>query len=98
MPPREEELKEIHRLVRENNIMLHRMRRNAFWGGLIKFILYTALLLIPIYLYLQYLAPIMNDALAALQQVQGVGAQASMQFSGLQDLLRQVQSVLNSSR
>ena len=42
--PEQGQQREIYRLVRENNKMLHSMRRNAFWGGVIKFLLYAILL------------------------------------------------------
>ena len=45
MPPNAD-LQEVLRLTKENNKMLHKMRRNAFWGGVIKFVLYAVVFLI----------------------------------------------------
>ena len=85
-------LEEAYRLPKDNKRMLHAMRRNAFWGGLLKFVIYAALILAPLWFYMQYLAPAMNQALETMQQVQGTGAEAQAQLSGLQDALRELQS------
>ena len=70
--------------------MLHAMRRNAFWGGVIKFVLYALVIVVaPLWLYATYLAPIMNEMLDTYQQVQGTGVKAQAQFSDLQNLLKQ---------
>ncbi|OGG57416.1 hypothetical protein A2853_00640 [Candidatus Kaiserbacteria bacterium RIFCSPHIGHO2_01_FULL_55_17] len=88
--PFNEELKELVRLTKENNRMLHSMRRHAFWGGLIKFILYALILVAaPLWLYSTYLAPVMEQILETYQQVQGTGAKAQAQFTDLQDVLTQ---------
>ena len=83
-------LQEMYRLTKENNKMLHKMRRNAFWGGLIKFLLYAALFLaLPFWLYATYLAPMMEQALDTYQQIQGTGAKAQAQFSDIQGFINQ---------
>ena len=68
------------------------MRRNAFWGGIIRAIVYIALLLAPIWLYYSYLAPVVDKMFASVQQIQGTSAEAQAQFSGLQDAWKQLQS------
>lgn len=85
-------LRETYRLAKENNKMLHKMRRNALWGGIIKFILYAALLLIPAYLYLQYLSPIVGQMLKTMQEIQGTGAKAQVQFADWQKMLDQIRN------
>lgn len=83
---------DVYRLVRENNRMLHAMRRNAFVGGIIKLLLYVGLFVaLPLWLYATYLAPITEQALGALGQIQGTGVQAKNQISELQNLLKQLQ-------
>jgi hypothetical protein len=89
MPP--ENLQEIYRLVKENNRMLHKMRRTAFWGGIIKFILYAVLLLAPLWLYYSYLSPIVDSALGTMQELQGTGARAGAQFGNIEQFLKQLQ-------
>ncbi len=85
-------LQETYRLAKENNRMLHAMRRNAFWGGLLKFIIYAALLIAPLWLYANYLAPVMNQMVKTMNELQGTGAKAQAQFGGFQDVLKQLQA------
>jgi len=83
-------LQEMYRLTKENNKMLHKMRRNAFWGGIIKFVLYALVLVVaPLWLYATYLAPMMEQVLDTYQQVQGTGAKAQAQFSDIQGFIDQ---------
>jgi hypothetical protein len=50
-------LEEIRSLVGENNDMLRAQRRNAFIGGIVKWIIRFAFILIPLYYYLTYVHP-----------------------------------------
>jgi hypothetical protein len=96
MPPNQE-LQELLRLTRENNKILHRMRRDAVLGGAIKFILYALVLVAaPLWLYATYIAPMMEEVLNTYQQIQGTGARAQAQFSDFQDLLKQFQGQFSS--
>lgn len=81
-------------MTRENNKMLHAMRRNAFWGGIFKIILYAALLLVPLWFYMQYLAPVVDQALQTMQKVQGTSAQAQAQIGSFEQLMKQLQAKL----
>ena len=93
--PEQGQQREIYRLVRENNKMLHSMRRNAFWGGVIKFLLYAILLVaLPWWLYMTYLEPVVKSTMQAVDQIQGTGAKAEAQFGNLQDLLNQFKGFL----
>lgn len=85
-------LQETYRLAKENNKMLHAMRRSAFWGGVLKLIIYAVLLLAPLWFYMQYLSPIVSQALKTMQQVQGTGTQAQVQISNLQNMIKDLQS------
>lgn len=85
-------LQRTYELARENNKMLHAARRNAFWGGLLKFVLYAAFLFIPLWAYMQYLSPVVNEALKTMEKVQGTNAQAQAQLSGFENALKQLQS------
>jgi len=92
MEPDNQKLEEIYRLTKENNRMLHSMRRSAFWGGIIKFVLYTVVIVvIPFWLYMTYLAPMVESMMQTVQQIQGTGAKAQTQFSDFQNLLKQFQ-------
>ncbi|HEY4519658.1 MAG TPA: hypothetical protein VJH33_01310 [Candidatus Paceibacterota bacterium] len=86
----DKDIQDIYKVVRDNNRMLHAMRRNAFLGTIVKFLLYTGLLVVlPFWLYSTYLAPILGEVLGTLGQVQGVGANAQNQIGELQKLLQQ---------
>jgi predicted PurR-regulated permease PerM len=86
-------LQETYRLAKENNKMLHSMRRNAFWGGLFKILFYLVFfVIVPFYLYMQYLAPVVDQALKTMQQVQGSGTQAQLQLQNFQQTLQEIQS------
>ena len=84
---------EIYRLTKDNNKILHRMRRNAFIGGIVKFIFYILVLVIaPLWLYVTYLSPVLDQAMQTIDQVQGTSVKAQAQFQGFQDALKKFQS------
>ncbi len=86
MDPNGIRLTEIERLVQENNRMLHDMRRNAFWGGIFKFLMYVFLFIIlPWWIYQSYFAPIIGKVQTAAGQVQGV----QNPLTGLQNFFKQ---------
>ena len=89
----QDKLEEILRLARENNRMLHAARRNAWLGGIIKFILWAAFIIIPLWLYMQYVAPLMQGMLDTYQQLPGSSASVQAQFFGLQEALQKIQSM-----
>lgn len=92
MPPNQD-MQELLRLTRENNRMLHKIRRNAIWGGIIKFVLYGVVLVaVPLWFYAAYLGPMMGQVFETYQQVQGTGDKAQAQFGDLQKLLKQFQN------
>ena len=95
MEPYQGQQQEIYKLVRENNKMLHAMRRNAFWGGIIKFLLYAGLFVaLPWWLYMTYLAPVVGSTLQAVNQIQGTGAKAQAQLGSFQKAWQELQSKL----
>ena len=84
-------LTELLRLTEDNNRMLHKMRRNAFWGGLIKFVLYAFIFVgFPLWIYATYLAPVMDQMLKTYQEIQGTGVKAQAQFGDFQHMLDQL--------
>ncbi len=71
------------------------MRRNAFWGGIIKFLLYAGLFVVlPWWLYMMYLAPVVGSTLRAVNQIQETGAKAQAQVSGFAEMWKQFESKL----
>ena len=89
-------LTELVRLTQENNRMLHKMRRNALWGGILKFVLYALVLVVaPLWLYATYLGPMMEQVLDTYQQIQGTGAKAQAQFSDIQNFFQQLKDTVS---
>lgn len=86
------ELEQILKLTRENNRMLHAMRRNAWLGGIFKLIMWAALIIIPFWLYMQYLAPVMQSAMETMNQIQGTGAKAQAQFGDLNAAMQKLKN------
>lgn len=80
-----DKLEEILRLTKDNNRMLHAMRRNAFLGSVVKVIVWAAFIIIPLWLYMQYLAPVMQSMLETVDQLQGTRASAQAQMTGFND-------------
>lgn len=69
-PEEREMLERTYRLSKENNEILRAMRRSAFVGGLFKLVLWAAMIGIPIWFYMVYLAPTLNSAIKTLNDVQ----------------------------
>lgn len=95
METEEQLLRETYRLAKENNRMLHAMRRNAFLGGIVRLIAYAALIIVPLWFYATYLAPTVNQLVSTMNQVQGVSSKAQAQFGDLQGLLDTFRSQLS---
>lgn len=88
-------LQEIERIVRDNNRILHGMRRRAFIGGLIKLAIYVFVLVIaPLWIYTTYLQPLMQSASQVLNSAQRAGNGIEAQFNPLRDALLEMQSKL----
>ena len=83
------------KLVKENNRMLHAMRRNAWLSGFFKLLMWAAFIILPLWLYAQYLAPIvgtMTQTMDQLQKMQGQGAQVQAQFGDINGALKKLQA------
>lgn len=92
MDPNIQKFDEMYRLAKENNKMLHAMRRNAFYGGLIRLVVWAALLGIPVWLFFTYLFPVFETMMEAFEQIQGTGVAAQGQFEDVTNALRDFQS------
>lgn len=97
MNPQQGQQAEIYRLVRENNHMLHAMRRHAFWGGILKFIFWTAILLAPIWFYMTYLNATVEKMLHTIDQLQGTSAKAQAQMGGFEAMWKEFQARFGGS-
>ena len=89
----EELVERTFRMTRENNQMLHSMRRNAFLGGILKLIIWVVLLGFPIWLYIQYVNPVLTNLVSAVGEVQQVGNDIGVQFEGVGDFLSQFKNI-----
>lgn len=85
-----DKLEELLRLTKDNNRMLHKMRRNAFFGSVVKFVVWAAFVIIPLWLYMQYLAPVMTSVMDTMEQIQGTNANAQAQFGGMSESLQKL--------
>jgi hypothetical protein len=92
----DQRLEEMYRLVRENNKMLHAQRRGAFIGGIVKAIVWIAMILVPIWLYMTYLAPLLQTTLNTMQQIQSVGGEAQAQLGGATETLKSLQEKIQN--
>jgi len=93
-----DKLDEILRLTRENNRMLRAQRRSAWLGGIFRFVMWAAFIILPLWLYLQYLAPMMQGMLETYEQIQGTSASAQAQFGQLNEYLKQLQGMSGLGR
>ncbi len=93
----DELLRETYRLTLENNKILHKMRRSAFFGRIFTLLFYALLIVAPLWLYVQYMAPIVEKMLQTVQQIQGTGAQAQAEFASFQELFEQIQERFGKS-
>jgi hypothetical protein len=96
-PTSNDVLHETYRLAKENNKMLHSMRRNAFWGGVFKILLWTGLIVAPIWLYSIYLAPVVQSLQQTMSQVQDTGAKAQIQLNSFQDVFQKLGEKVKSA-
>lgn len=71
--------------------MLHSMRRNAFLGGILKFVVWAVLVILPLWLYMQYLAPVMQSMTETMNKIEGTGASAQTKFGDLNAALQKLQ-------
>lgn len=103
----DQRIEEIYKLTKDNNRMLHAMRRDAFLHGLAKFLIYGAMVAVSLWIYVTYLSPMLMSALKSLQSMANTGAQVQQQASGVQQgaaeqlssvtkLLDQVQGTLKN--
>ena len=88
---------EILRLTRENNKMLRAMRRSSLVGAVFKTIMWIVLIIVPLWFYVEYIAPVMESMLETYQQLQGTNAAAQAQFGQFTDSLDKLQSLFGTS-
>lgn len=62
---------DIYKLVKDNNRMLHSMRRNAFISSIFKIVFWIVILVVLPYLSWLFIQPYLDAATGAYQEVQG---------------------------
>ncbi len=85
----EADLKEIYRLTKENNKMLHSLKRHAFWGGMFKLLLYALALGVPVWLYFTYVAPVVKQVEATVTSATGKKTELEGLFAEWMQFLEQ---------
>jgi hypothetical protein len=92
------QLEQVLKLAKENNKMLRAMRRNAWIGGFLKLILWAAFIILPLWLYMTYLAPVMEGMMQTMNQIQGANAQAQAQFGELNGYMQKLQGFMGGGQ
>ncbi len=69
---RDELLEEIYELVRENNKMLRAEKRARFFSGLTKLVWMALVIGVPVWLYFNYLAPMLENMQTSIAQLEGL--------------------------
>ncbi|HVM73256.1 MAG TPA: hypothetical protein VMU13_00015 [Candidatus Paceibacterota bacterium] len=87
---------EMIRLVRENNQMLHAMRRSAFVGSIFKFIFYLILIVGPLWFYTTYMSASIDNLINLLNKAEGTTTTVQNNFSGLESAIKNIESHLPS--
>lgn len=96
----DQRIEEIYKLTKDNNRMLHSMRRDAFIHGFFKFAIYAAIIGISIWMYIYYIGPLLMSLLKSLQTVANTGVEVQQKAGDIQQTAQQqlssVSSLLNS--
>lgn len=95
----EPSLQEVYRLTKENNRMLKAMRRDAFIGGILKFVWWILILfVIPYVLFVIYLQPYLAQLQSAYEKVNSSADTVSgvaNDFSKLKEQIPNWQDILD---
>ncbi len=84
----EEMIREAYRLSKDNNRMLRGMRRNAMIGGFIRFLFWIAVVIVPLWFYMTYLAPVMQQVTNQMQAMANTGNKASVDLNSAMQKLK----------
>jgi len=64
-------LKKNLKISEENNKLLKRMRRNAFWGGILRLIWWAVIIGLPVYLYFTVFEPYLTSLNETYESLKG---------------------------
>ena len=93
----EEQTQEMFQMVRDNNKMLHAMRRSHVVGSFFKVIFYVVFVIIPLLYSIKYLAPMLQPFLNTAKQMQGGNSANQIDMSKLADYVKQFEAMLPKS-
>ena len=94
MDPNKQTLNEILQLSRDSNNVLHGIRRSAFFWGFLKFVVYMVLFAAPIWFYLTYVSGTLDQAVNALNKLQGTKTEAQTKFDGFEKMVKDLKERL----
>ncbi len=83
----EELLQRTYALAKENNKLIKKMRRGAWFGFIVKLIIFIG---IPVWSYFTFLQPILDQIIGMVGQMQGVAGQAGVTASQMQGILNNI--------
>jgi hypothetical protein len=84
-PEQEKQLKEALELARDNNKMLHKMRKSMIWSRVFK-IIYLVIILGVTFGAYYFIQPYLEGVLGAYQSVLGAGEQINQAGNALPDI------------
>lgn len=84
----QELLKKNLELTKENNKLLKKIRRGALLGGLFKLIWIAIIIGVPVYVYFNFLSPVLDQVLDTAQTVQETGNKIGGFGGQIQDKLQ----------
>ncbi len=92
---RDELLEEIYELVHENNKMLRAEKRARLFSGLVKIIWMVLVIGVPVWLYFNYLAPILDNMQASIAQLEGLTKVNPQLEEKVEPIIKTLQTLVN---
>ena len=90
-------LRDINRLTKENNQLLHSIRRTAFVGGFLKILMYAIFLGAPIWIYFTYFRGTVDDMVSIFHQAKTFNTQTQSKFTGIENMIKEMQMMVHSA-
>lgn len=97
MEPNDRKLEEIYKLEKENNRMLHAMRRQAFLGAIFRIFMYALALGVPIWLFFTYMMPVLESFDKTASQF-GIKTNFGEMFGNYGDAFKDLQGIFNGKQ
>ena len=87
-------LERTFKLARDNNRMLQAMSRAALMNGLLRVVAWIVVAGGALWLYANYLGPVLNSATHTVNQAQSASNSASQQLQSIQNAISAIEHVL----